>query len=89
MYFFKVWFAMLLLILQQLNDVLRKVEHGYQMDPPEGCPPQVYDLMKRAWNLKPDLRPTFHDVRILLGHLRSTTTGGTGSSSLSSSYLKS
>lgn len=70
------------------------MEHGYVMDAPDGCPPQVYDLMKRAWNLNPDLRPTFHEVRILLGHLRSTggagTMGSSGGNSLSSSgHLKS
>lgn len=54
------------------------------MDAPDGCPPPVYDLMKKAWNLNPDLRPTFHDIRILLGHLRSTAAS---SSSISPNYL--
>lgn len=52
---------------------MRKVENGYIMDAPEGCPPPVYELMKKAWNLNADLRPTFHEVRVLLGQLKSAT----------------
>ncbi|CAG7702927.1 unnamed protein product [Allacma fusca] len=45
-----------------LSDVLKKVEHGYIMDAPDSCPPAVYELMKKAWHLNPDLRPSFFEV---------------------------
>ena len=59
--------------LQHLADVLKKVEHGYIMDAPEGCPPAVYELMRKAWNLNPELRPSFYEVKSMLGQLRATT----------------
>merc|ERR1719273_2405317 len=42
-----------------LNDVVKHVENGYQMEAPEGCPAQVYTIMKDAWELEPEKRPTF------------------------------
>ena len=29
-----------------LNDVVEHVENGYQMEAPEGCPAQVFNIMK-------------------------------------------
>eukprot|EP00091_Calanus_sinicus_P009263 TRINITY_DN21751_c0_g1_i1.p1 TRINITY_DN21751_c0_g1~~TRINITY_DN21751_c0_g1_i1.p1 ORF type:complete len:193 (+),score=15.20 TRINITY_DN21751_c0_g1_i1:343-921(+) len=34
-----------------LGDVVKHVEKGYQMEAPEGCPAQVYTIMKDAWEL--------------------------------------
>jgi len=42
-----------------LGDVVKHVEKGYQMEAPEGCPAQVYTVMKDAWELDPEKRPTF------------------------------
>jgi len=42
-----------------LGDVVKHVEKGYQMEAPEGCPAQVYTIMKDAWELEPEKRPTF------------------------------
>jgi len=42
-----------------LGDVVKHVEKGYQMEAPEGCPAQVYTIMKEAWELEPAQRPTF------------------------------
>jgi len=42
-----------------LGDVVKHVEKGYQMEAPEGCPAPVYTIMKEAWELDPDNRPTF------------------------------
>jgi len=42
-----------------LGDVVKHVEKGYQMEAPEGCPQQVYTIMKEAWELEPAARPTF------------------------------
>lgn len=46
-----------------LGDVVKHVEKGYQMEAPEGCPAQVYTIMKDAWELEPDRRPTFASSR--------------------------
>jgi c-src tyrosine kinase len=46
-----------------LNDVVEHVENGYQMEAPEGCPAQVFNIMKDAWNLDEDKRPTFVKAR--------------------------
>lgn len=35
------------------------LEQGYRMEPPEGCPPTVYVLMKSCWELEPCKRPSF------------------------------
>ncbi|XP_066583156.1 tyrosine-protein kinase CSK isoform X1 [Prorops nasuta] len=31
----------------QLADVVKCVEKGYKMEPPDGCPPEVYDIMRQ------------------------------------------
>jgi len=49
-----------------LGDVVKHVEKGYQMEAPEGCPPIIYNLMKDAWELEPDKRPTFAEARDIL-----------------------
>eukprot|EP00090_Calanus_glacialis_P003793 TRINITY_DN12823_c0_g1_i1.p1 TRINITY_DN12823_c0_g1~~TRINITY_DN12823_c0_g1_i1.p1 ORF type:complete len:416 (-),score=101.97 TRINITY_DN12823_c0_g1_i1:734-1981(-) len=46
-----------------LGDVVKHVEKGYQMEAPEGCPAQVYTIMKDAWELDPEKRPTFSSSR--------------------------
>jgi len=46
-----------------LNDVVKHVENGYQMEAPEGCPAQVFNIMKDAWNLDSEKRPTFVKAR--------------------------
>jgi len=46
-----------------LGDVVKHVEKGYQMEAPEGCPAQVYTIMKDAWELVPEKRPTFASSR--------------------------
>ena len=33
-----------------LNDVVEHVENGYQMEAPEGCPAQVFNIMKDVSN---------------------------------------
>lgn len=43
------------------------------MEAPEGCPTEIYDIMKQAWDLEPDNRPTFSEVLKTLEHLRAIT----------------
>lgn len=49
-----------------VNDVLSYVSHGGQMEKPEGCPDEIYKLMRHAWNLDPTLRPTFKETLVKL-----------------------
>lgn len=49
------------------------VERGYRMEAPEGCPPEIYTIMKEAWELSPESRPTFKSVLAKLNNLRSIT----------------
>lgn len=56
-----------------LADVVMHVERGYRMEAPESCPPEVYAIMKQAWDIKPQERPTFSQVQAMLNHLRSVT----------------
>ncbi len=57
-----------------LADVVSHIERGYRMERPEGCPVEIYEIMERAWQLKPEQRPTFRDVSKSLLHMRSITT---------------
>jgi c-src tyrosine kinase len=34
--------------LQPLADVVKHVEKGYKMEAPEGCPPDVYTIMREV-----------------------------------------
>jgi len=47
---------------------------GYKMEAPEGCPTEIYDMMRQAWDLNPAKRPTFHELSAKLQHLKSITT---------------
>ncbi|CAG2055479.1 unnamed protein product [Timema podura] len=57
-----------------LADVVKHVEKGYKMEAPEGCPSEVYEMMRQAWDLQPDRRPSFHDLKGKLEQLKLLTT---------------
>lgn len=44
-------------------EVLQKVENGYRMPCPGGCPPSLYDIMLQCWHKEPDKRPTFETLQ--------------------------
>eukprot|EP00112_Aurelia_sp_Birch-Aquarium-sp1_P004767 Seg1541.1 transcript_id=Seg1541.1/GoldUCD/mRNA.D3Y31 product="Tyrosine-protein kinase CSK" protein_id=Seg1541.1/GoldUCD/D3Y31 len=46
-----------------LKDVSAKVEKGYRMEIPDGCPNTIYVLMQRCWNLDPLRRPSFKSLK--------------------------
>ncbi|XP_033114811.1 tyrosine-protein kinase ABL1-like isoform X2 [Anneissia japonica] len=46
----------------ELQHVYEKLEAGYRMERPEGCPGDVYNLMKKCWEWMPVDRPNFRDV---------------------------
>lgn len=60
-------------LLQPLTDVVMHVEKGYRMEAPEGCPAEIYAIMKEAWEMDPEKRPTFHEVLLKLNNLRAVT----------------
>lgn len=39
-----------------------KVERGYRMEAPEGCPPSVHQVAMDCWAYAPEERPTFSGV---------------------------
>ncbi|XP_075229054.1 tyrosine-protein kinase Abl isoform X2 [Lycorma delicatula] len=45
-----------------LTDVYHMLEQGYRMDCPPGCPPKIYDLMRKCWQWVPGERPTFQEI---------------------------
>lgn len=44
-------------------EVLHQVEHGYRMASPQGCPPNLYDIMLECWHKDPMKRPTFETLQ--------------------------
>ncbi|KAF8560655.1 hypothetical protein P879_02462 [Paragonimus westermani] len=56
------------------NQALRQIMAGYRMKAPEGCPVEIYRLMRRTWNIDPNDRPTFATLlKELTGHLKNLT----------------
>jgi len=45
---------------------LRLVEKGYKLEPPEGTPAFIVDLMRDCWLLSPTARPTFAEILNIL-----------------------
>ncbi|XP_067839030.1 tyrosine-protein kinase Fer isoform X2 [Heptranchias perlo] len=45
-----------------------QVEKGYRMSAPQKCPEEIYNIMLRCWEYKPENRPNFSDIhKELLG----------------------
>lgn len=53
--------------------MVKHVEVGYKMEAPEGCPPEIYEMMRQAWDLNPAKRPTFAELKVKLLHLKNAT----------------
>uniref|UniRef100_A0AC35GRW7 Protein kinase domain-containing protein n=1 Tax=Panagrolaimus sp. PS1159 TaxID=55785 RepID=A0AC35GRW7_9BILA len=45
-----------------IQDVIRHIEQGYRMEPPEHCPLQISHLMSACWELEPTARPSFAEI---------------------------
>ncbi len=43
------------------------------MEAPEGCPPEVYEMMRRAWDLNQAKRPDFRTLKAELETLKKNT----------------
>ncbi|XP_063699525.1 tyrosine-protein kinase Abl [Culicoides brevitarsis] len=52
-----------------LTDVFHKLESGYRMERPPGCPPEVYDLMRQCWQWNASDRPSFKNIHHGLEHM--------------------
>ena len=48
------------------GEVLAKVEQGYRMPAPAGCPDPLYKVMLDCWKAEADDRPTFESLKYLL-----------------------
>lgn len=46
-----------------------KIERGYRMEIPDGCPQRVYDVMRDCWEINPTQRPTFEKIFAALDHI--------------------
>ena len=40
------------------------------MEAPDGCPQEIYDCMREAWELDPNKRPTFKEVAVRLEKIK-------------------
>ncbi|XP_041987041.1 tyrosine-protein kinase Abl isoform X2 [Aricia agestis] len=52
-----------------LADVYHRLEKGYRMECPPGCPAAVYELMRGCWQWNPADRPTFREIHHELEHM--------------------
>ncbi|ETE61797.1 Tyrosine-protein kinase CSK, partial [Ophiophagus hannah] len=66
------WTAPEALREKPLKDVVPRVEKGYKMDSPDGCPQIVYEVMKKCWTLDAAHRPSFHQLREQLEHIKAS-----------------
>lgn len=39
-----------------------KIERGYRMECPDGCPQRVYNVMRDCWEIDPKHRPSFKTI---------------------------
>ncbi|KAM6962479.1 megakaryocyte-associated tyrosine-protein kinase [Aplochiton taeniatus] len=49
-----------------VSEVWERVQQGYRLEAPEGCPAGVYLLMRSCWEAEPRHRPPFHKLRLKL-----------------------
>ncbi|XP_049549466.1 vascular endothelial growth factor receptor 1-like [Anopheles darlingi] len=45
------------------QELYNKLRDGYRMDKPQFSNHDIYDIMLNCWNVKPDSRPTFQDLK--------------------------
>ncbi|XP_053693410.1 vascular endothelial growth factor receptor 1 isoform X2 [Sabethes cyaneus] len=45
------------------QELYNKLRDGYRMDKPQYANQDVYDIMLNCWNVKPDSRPSFKDLK--------------------------
>ncbi|XP_073242312.1 tyrosine-protein kinase CSK-like [Porites lutea] len=45
-----------------IDSVMDKIEGGYRMECPDGCPQRVYSVMRECWEIDPKQRPSFKTI---------------------------
>ena len=61
------------------DEMLARVEQGYRMPPPPGCPDPLYQMMLECWKTDPEERPTFEILKCQLDdYFVSTIEGNAG-----------
>jgi hypothetical protein len=43
-------------------EVIEAVLNGEQLPKPKNCPPELFNIMTKCWNDKPDNRPSFREL---------------------------
>lgn len=46
----------------ELANVYHLLDSGYRMERPEGCPPNVYEIIRKCWQWEPSQRPSFAEI---------------------------
>lgn len=59
----------------ELSQVYELLESGYRMQRPEGCPPPVYDMMRKCWEWAPEDRPSFQVLSATLNSMSDINEG--------------
>lgn len=59
----------------ELSQVYELLESGYRMQRPEGCPPPVYDMMRKCWEWAPEDRPSFKELSATLNGMSDINEG--------------
>ena len=59
----------------ELAAVYELLEKGYRLECPEGCPSNIYDMMKRCWEWNPQKRPQFAELHTELNAMSNVNEG--------------
>ncbi|XP_040435506.1 tyrosine-protein kinase Fer isoform X2 [Falco naumanni] len=51
-----------------------QVEKGYRMSTPQKCPEEIYKIMQRCWDYKPENRPKFSEIQKELSSIKKKVT---------------
>jgi len=57
-------------------EIFEFLKKGYRMSQPEGCPSELYALMRRTWEKESEDRPDFATIRHLLDDMMERSQGG-------------
>lgn len=47
---------------QPKAEVADRVERGFRMEAPDGCPQNIYEIMRTCWEKDENKRPTFKQI---------------------------
>ncbi|XP_051951519.1 tyrosine-protein kinase Blk [Xyrauchen texanus] len=56
-------------------EVIRNLDRNYRMPCPDGCPGELYDIILKCWNERPEDRPTFDHLQDILNDFFIATEG--------------